>query len=97
MARCQRSLIPYRFTQGSGLSRDVTIPVDTVSFTLRVADSSGTPIAFTVAKASEPAAAFHFVAGEAYTESSLKLAQDLELIIASASATDLIELLTWTD
>lgn len=97
MSRCLRSLVPYRFTQEADLNRDVAIPMDVVSFTVRVVDSSGTPVAFTVAKASEPAAAFHFVAGEAYTEGNLKLGQELTLRIASAAATHLIELLTWTD
>lgn len=93
---CRRSLAVQRLVQESDLSRDVTVALDVIAFTLRVVDSAGAPVAWTLARANDPSSTFHFDAGEAWSEEDLKLSSDLVLRVASAAATHVVELLTWT-
>lgn len=94
MARCRRSLnITHTPAVTTGQGATVLIPQDVVALTLRVVDSTGAPIAFTVARANQATTVFHFRANEAYDAQDMKLTQDLELKVLSAAGT--IELLTW--
>lgn len=92
MAVCRRSLTVQNIPAATS-GATVTITQDTVALTLRVVDSSGAPIAFTVARKADPTPVFHFRANEAWDAQDLGLRQELELLVTSAAGT--IELLTW--
>lgn len=73
----------------------VTIPEDAIGYTLRVVDTAGVPVAFTLALVSNDAVDWHFDANEAWTEDRLDAADPLELWVLSSAATHVVELLLW--
>lgn len=79
----------------AGGTTDITFPVGTIEYTVRVVDASLTPVAFTIAYASAPASQLHLVAGESYNEPNIgNIAASLVVRIGCAVA-GTIEVLSW--
>lgn len=95
MSRCKRRPEVQRRTLST--EQTFALGLGTVAFTLRVVDSANAPVAFTVGwgEGSEADELFHLTAGEVYEVSDLKLDQELQLTVDSATATDVAELITW--
>ena len=94
MARCKRRPSIQRLVLSA--AQKFTLDLDTAAFTLRVVDNTGAAVAITVAFGSDTATGFHMAAGEAYKEDGLKLDQELDLTVDSATATDVAELIAWS-
>lgn len=93
MARCRRRASIQRLVLAT--PKKFTLGLDTVAFTLRAVDSTGAPVAFTIALGTDTSNVFHMAAGEAYQADELKLDQELDVTVTGSAATDVGELLTW--
>jgi hypothetical protein len=88
---CKRSASVIRVDATPAGGAKLTLPHGCAGFTLRVVDSTGAGIAWTLA-VSQGGSAFHFAAGEAYSEDRLALDGDRDFFVVGAGTAELI---TW--
>lgn len=95
MARCLRRptirLVPLAVDPGT----TVDLESSTAAFSLRAVSAAGAGVAFTVALEDFTAQAWHFAAGEGWSERDLKLDDVLKLRVVPDAAGRTLELITW--
>jgi hypothetical protein len=97
-ARCKRHTdIRNVHIDGGGSFVDITLGLDTVEYTIRVATyhEEEIPVAWTLAYKIDPGNRFHFAAGESYNEARIgPMSVPLILHIGSLNAAT-VELIEW--